>query len=222
MQTRFVLIVLGCLVALLIAGRWGLQQLEEPTESPPPPQVMASSTPAPPAPVAPPAPKANPPKVASAKRETEPEPQPEPTEAEALIDEYGFSAAKIESLRAARDGDARTPPIKRSDPRELPTPEELADPELYSQYEERHRKALLAGFVNASTPKIEQLEKLLEDGKQHGMTEEAIREAQEKIDKLKETRDQMLRDEPDLANVPIPEIELNEPPSPNQPGANSQ
>ncbi|MGM0564839.1 MAG: hypothetical protein ACQES2_10950 [Pseudomonadota bacterium] len=213
--------IVVALVALLVVARWWMGELFEEKAAP---EVIEA-----PEPEAEPAPEPKPAPAPAGDDRQAPEPEPKKSEPDtkpdsddAPSDDYGFDQSKIDALRNARDGDARTPPIERSEERELPTPEELADPELYAEYETRHRKALLAGFVKASQPKIEQLEKLLEQGRQHGMTREDLQEGEEKLKKLKEMREELLREDPSLADIETPDIELPEPPSPDSSGANTQ
>lgn len=141
-----------------------------------------------------------------------PEPAEEEAEAapEELIAQYGFDPAKIAALRAAKEGDPRTPPIKRGPERELPTAAELADPELYLQYEERQTKQLFAGYVKAVDPKIAQIEAIIEEGKKHGISEEDIAQAEEKIRKLREMKEELMTKYPGLQEVETPHLDLSQ------------
>ena len=107
----------------------------------------------------------------------------------------------VESLRQSRlHGDPRTPPIaRRETEREMPTEEELADPELYLQYEARQQQKVYASFVQASEKKIADLEAMIERGKQEGVTPEQLAEGEEKLRRLQEMRDQLLAENPELA-----------------------
>ena len=129
--------------------------------------------------------------------DTEETPGPSPEE---IIAEYGFDPAKIESLRNAREnGDPRTPPIKRQAARELPTPEELADPELYSQYEQRQENKFFAAYVRAVDGKVASIRAVVEQGKQHGMSEEDIAMAEAKIKGIQDMAARILKEKPDVA-----------------------
>lgn len=107
----------------------------------------------------------------------------------------------VEALRQSRlHGDPRTPPIARPETtRELPTEEELADPDLYLEYEARQQQQVYASFLDASKKKISDLEAIIERGKQGGVSPEQLAEGEEKLRRLKQMREQLLAEHPDLA-----------------------
>ena len=136
--------------------------------------------------------------VISDAAETEPElppvePVPEP-------EAWTPDPQAVEALRQSRlHGDPRTPPIaRRETEREMPTEEELADPELYLQYEARQQQKVYASFVEASKKKISDLEAIIERGKQGGVSPEQLAEGEEKLRRLKEMREQLLAENPEL------------------------
>ena len=129
-----------------------------------------------------------------------------------LIAEYGFSPAKIEALRAAKDGDPRTPPIKRRAERVLPTAEQLADPELYQQYEEAQTQQMFAGFVKAVDPKINQIRAHMASLEQYEFPdrEKFQRIADEKIAALEKMKAELLAKNPELAEIETPLLDLSQ------------
>lgn len=133
-------------------------------------------------------------------------------EAQKLIEEYGFSADKIMALRAAKDGDPRTPPIDGKARRTLPTPEQLADPELYRQYEEFEEKKFFAGFVKSVQPKIDQINAHMEEMEKFEFPERdkyrAI--ADEKIQALEEMKAKLLEEHPELEEIETPLLDLSQ------------
>ncbi|MBI2380260.1 MAG: hypothetical protein HYV16_05870 [Gammaproteobacteria bacterium] len=94
--------------------------------------------------------------------------------------------AAIASLRAARvHGDPRTPPIVRDEtPVELPSAEELAEPQAYGRYEARQERRLKAAFLKAADPELAKLQRQLAEMKRLGMDERALAEAREKWQRL--------------------------------------
>ncbi len=130
---------------------------------------------------------------------------------EQLLEKYGFSEEKIAALRAAKDGDPRTPPIKRRTQRVLPTAEELADPELYMQYEEAQKNVILAGYVKAVEPKINRIKKHMAALEQYDFPErEKFQQiADEKIAALTEMKAKLLAENPELATIETPLLDLS-------------
>lgn len=110
-------------------------------------------------------------------------------------------SAAVASLRESmRNGDPRTPPLVRSSNlREPPTAQELADPSLYQQYEQRQKQQVYASFVAAASGRITELEGLIEQGEQGGVTPEQLEEGRRKLEALRQQRDQLLAQQPGLA-----------------------
>ena len=105
----------------------------------------------------------------------------------------------IASMAQARtQGDARTPPIIRSAPRQMPTAAELADEELYQKYEQRQEKRLFRAYVEASAAKIAVIESFIDQAEAGGISEEEIAFAKQKIEGIRAQSEQLLRDNPDL------------------------
>jgi len=108
------------------------------------------------------------------------------------------------SLAEARiHGDPRTPPIVRSKhEREMPTPEELADPDLYHEYEVRQNQNVYVSFYKESKKKIQEMEEMVSRAKSEGVPEEKIREGEEKIAAMKAMREQLREEHEDLTDEP--------------------
>lgn len=111
------------------------------------------------------------------------------------------SPQTVAALRESmRNGDPRTPPLVRNtDLREPPSAAELADPALYQQYEARQNQAVRASFVAAANRKMVELEGLIARGKEFGIAPEQLEEGIAKLDKLREQRDQLVAQHPELA-----------------------
>lgn len=116
--------------------------------------------------------------------------------------DWAPSETAVISLReAARHGDPRTPPLAPPAPeREMPTAEELADPDLYLQYEARQQQAVYASFVEAAGREIAELDALIARAEQEGgVTEAQLEEGRRKRDMLIQQRDELLESHPELA-----------------------
>lgn len=168
------------------------------------PEPVAAQT-APAAPLAEPLPSADAEPAPAAVAETEQEPLAQPSEPDAPPAEAPIwqpDPAAVEALRQARlEGDPRAPPIARPEPgreREMPTEEELADPDLYLEYEMRQQQKVYASFVEASTKKIADLKAIIERGRQEGVPPEQLAEGEEKLRRLEEMRAKLIAENPDI------------------------
>ena len=143
-------VIVALLVVAGAAAMVGVRLwMEEPASAEPVPVAVQNVEPAAeelvqPAPPAPAKPEAE-------EQEQEPEPAPE-LAAEPEIEQWQPDPQAVESLRRSmEEGDPRAPPIaRRETEREMPTEAELADPELYLQYETRQQQKVYASFVQAS------------------------------------------------------------------------
>lgn len=109
--------------------------------------------------------------------------------------------AAVSSMREARlHGDDRAPPIVRPETEfERATAEELADPDLYLEYEARQQQKVYSSFVQASEKKIADLEDYISQAEQEGgISEEQLAEGREKLEKLKAMNEQLIEENPDL------------------------
>lgn len=107
----------------------------------------------------------------------------------------------VASLRRGREqGEPRTPPLVEDSPeREMPSDEELADPDMYLEYESRQKQKVLASFMQASEKKVSELRAAIERAEAEGVSEEQLAEGREKLERLEAMREEVLRDHPELA-----------------------
>lgn len=111
------------------------------------------------------------------------------------------SPSAVASLREATlNGDPRTPPLAEAPEREMPTEEELADPDLYLQYEMRQQQAVYASFLQAANRQLEEMDALIARAEaEGGVTEAQLEEGRRKRDMLLQQRDALLAEHPELA-----------------------
>lgn len=111
------------------------------------------------------------------------------------------SDAVVSALRdSMKHGDPRTPPLIRSENlRELPSDAELADPDLYQQYEQRQNQKVYASFVTAASQKISDLEAAIARAEADGLPAEQLEEGRQKLEGLRNQRDEILQAHPDVA-----------------------
>lgn len=93
--------------------------------------------------------------------------------------------AALESMqRSLAEGDDRTPPMAKSTPREKPTEEQLANPQLYEQYEAQ-QSAKIASIYLSAIKEIPIIRDVINSAKLSGSrTPEEIAEAEEALQKL--------------------------------------
>lgn len=110
------------------------------------------------------------------------------------------SSSAVASLREATlNGDPRTPPLAPSPEREMPTEEELSDPDLYLQYESRQQQAVYASFLQAANRQLEEMDALIARAEQEGgVTDAQLEEGRRKRDMLLQQRDALLAEHPEL------------------------
>lgn len=110
-------------------------------------------------------------------------------------------AETVAALRESMEnGDPRTPPLARSeDLREMPSAAELADPGLYQQYEQRQNQKVYTSFVTAANHKISELETLIARAEASGLPPEQLEEGRQKLEGLRNQRDEILQTHPDVA-----------------------
>lgn len=106
----------------------------------------------------------------------------------------------IAQLREARlHGDDRAPPIVRNEaPHETPTPEELASPELYNNYETRQEMKLKAAYIDAAHPEMQHIQEQLQAMRDAGLDHVAMQEAEEKLTKLQAMTQHLQEQHPEL------------------------
>ncbi len=105
----------------------------------------------------------------------------------------------IASLRGAREfGDPRTPPIGRSEPGEQATPEELADPQKYAEFEARQERKIKRAYVVEAAKYVAQLRADIERGKAMGIPADEIAKVEEKARRIEAMRASLLAADPAL------------------------
>lgn len=103
-----------------------------------------------------------------------------------------WQADAIQSMSNARErGDARQPALQRDTPREMPTAQELADPDAYQRYEARQNERLHKAYVKAADAEIPRLQKDIAQAHKAGMSPEQIAEGEEKLRRIQTMRDQL-------------------------------
>ncbi|MFC6635145.1 hypothetical protein [Microbulbifer taiwanensis] len=109
-------------------------------------------------------------------------------------------SSAVAALRQGMEaGDPRMPPLApRAEEREMPSAEELADPDLYRAYEARQKQEIYASFAAAASKKISALEEMIALGGRGGVTAEQLQEAKNKVEKLREQRELLLQQHPEL------------------------
>lgn len=110
----------------------------------------------------------------------------------ALPEVPALAADATQSMSNAREhGDARQPALQRDVPRDMPSAQELADPEAYQRYEARQNQRLHKAYVNAADTEIPRLQKDIERARQAGLSPEQIAEGEEKLRRIQAMRDQL-------------------------------
>jgi len=111
-----------------------------------------------------------------------------------ILDQYA-----IDSMADARiNGDDRAPPIGQSVESERPSAEELESPELYLEYESRQEKKIYKAYIEAADIKIEMLEAQITKAKEQGLSKEELEVGIEKVKRIKNMKEQLLSENPDL------------------------
>lgn len=98
---------------------------------------------------------------------------------------YHFSKAKIASLAARKEFDERAPIISPSQERELPSEQELADPELYLAFEAKHEQKFYQAYRHAAKSKLQDIDNFLQQNRAH-LSAEQKRIISEKQQALKQ------------------------------------
>ena len=190
---RLFLVVASTLAVLAAAAMWWP---DDPVAAPAPAGQVIAGTPERPAPV--PVEPALVSEVPSTPPPARPDAEPSPG-VEAVIAPRVSPAAAESLRRARREGDPRTPPVARREPRKAPPQEVLDDPKLYSRYEQGEKMAVYASFMAASQRRIGELEELVAKGERDGLPPEQLAEGQRKLEGLKQRREELLSRFPDLA-----------------------
>jgi hypothetical protein len=120
---------------------------------------------------------------------------------EASETEVELDPAAIASLRNGRlQGDARTPKLSPSVKREAPPAQALSDHDAYLAYEQRQDKQLKRAYVEAAEVKTAELKGWIAKGRQHGISDEQIAQAQRKLEGIEAMAAELKQQHPDLLN----------------------
>lgn len=114
----------------------------------------------------------------------------------AVVDESVPAAVSMANAR--ENGDSRMPPVVRSEPLEAPTSSELADPDSYQRYEQRQEIRLQKAYVKAADEEVPRLQQDIERGRAMGVAPEELAQAEEKLRRIRDMRDQLVTRNPDI------------------------
>ncbi len=106
--------------------------------------------------------------------------------------------AATSMANAMKNGDPRAPTIIHDTVQEAATPEEIADPKLYAQYEARQNMRLYKGYVKAAETEIPRLQADIAKAKAMGLKPEQIAEGEEKLRRIQQMRDQLASEHPEV------------------------
>lgn len=107
-------------------------------------------------------------------------------------------SAWLSMAETREHGDARTPPLERDEARTPPTAAELADPKAYQQYQQGQQVRVLGAFVGAAAAELPRLQADVERGRAAGVPAEQIAKVEEKIRRIEQQRQAILRNHPEL------------------------
>lgn len=105
------------------------------------------------------------------------------------------------SMSEARvHGDSRSPPVRHDQEESAPpTAAELADPQAYRRYEQGQHARMLGAYANAAQAELPRLRADVERGRAAGIAPERIAKLEEKIRRIEQQRQLILRDHPEAA-----------------------
>jgi hypothetical protein len=106
--------------------------------------------------------------------------------------------AATSMANAMKNGDPRAPIIIHDTVQEAATPEEIANPKLYAQYEARQNMRLYKGYVKAAEVEIPRLQADIAKAKAMGLKPEQIAEGEEKLRRIQQMRDQLASEHPEV------------------------
>lgn len=106
--------------------------------------------------------------------------------------------AATSMANAMKNGDPRAPVIIHDTVQEQATPEEIASPKLYAQYEARQNMRLYKGYVKAAEVEIPRLQADIAKAKAAGLKPEQIAEGEEKLRRIQQMRDQLASEHPEV------------------------
>jgi hypothetical protein len=129
---------------------------------------------------------------------TPPEPVISGTDSPLLPLEPSTVDAATSMANAMKNGDPRAPVIIHDTVQEAATPEEIASPKLYAQYEARQNMRLYKGYVKAAEVEIPRLQADIAKAKAMGLKPEQIAEGEEKLRRIQQMRDQLASEHPEV------------------------
>jgi hypothetical protein len=88
-------------------------------------------------------------------------------------------------------GDPRSPPLAPEAAVELPSADELADPEAYHRYESRQNSGIVMAFASAAVQALQQMRGDIERARRMGATAEQLQEAEDKQRHLQDVLDRI-------------------------------
>ena len=106
---------------------------------------------------------------------------------------YNFDQYAIASLQQTRlNGDSRAPKLREKDwERELPTAEELADPEKYQAYEQKNEEQVQRAFIAAAAERIPEIEQAIVEAEERGLDPVQLQDGISKLEKIKAMQAQL-------------------------------
>ncbi|HEX5361761.1 MAG TPA: hypothetical protein VFW49_11890 [Fluviicoccus sp.] len=129
-----------------------------------------------------------------------PAPAPGGTDSPLLPLEPSTVDAAVSMRESFLHGDPNAPKVVHdATPQEQATPEELADPKLYAQFEARQNMRLYKGYVAAAETEIPRLQQDIAKAKAMGLSKEQIAEGEEKLRRIQAMRDQLLSEHPEIS-----------------------
>lgn len=132
-------------------------------------------------------------------------PEAEPVRRVALLP-TGSEMSATQSLLDTRDGDPRSPPVVHSiAPAILASPDELANPKAYQQYEARQNMRLYSSFIDAAQAEVPRLQADVARARAVGIAPAEISKVEQKILRIAALQAQLIRDHPQLATPLSPE-----------------
>ena len=106
--------------------------------------------------------------------------------------ERPLDAAAISSLATTMtQGDSRAPTIGEFEPDILPTAEQLADPDLYLEYEQNQKQRLHRAWVVSADKKIEEIEGYIQMAESRYLDPKELEQGLKKVEGLKTMQKQL-------------------------------
>ncbi len=105
----------------------------------------------------------------------------------------------IQSLKHARiNGDKRSPPIHHSELTQRANPQQIDDPDQYSDFQANKKKQLISHYIQAIQPKIARLKEQIQEAKEKGLPAEQLAEGEDKVKKMQDMLNHLEQQYPEL------------------------